>query len=69
MPTYKGVCRENATLRAAACTEEDGGGFENLASFDGDMFLQKISVVFFNNTSRREEIVQELSFIPYVDLL
>jgi len=62
------VCVEKLTLRAAACTEVDGGGFENLASFDGDMYLQKISVVFFNNKSRHGEIVQELSFIPYVDL-
>jgi hypothetical protein len=69
MTTYKGVCREIVTLRAAACIEVDGGGFENLASFDGDMYLQKISVVLFNNKSRHGEIVQELSFIPYMDLV
>lgn len=69
MSAYKGVCRETVTLRAAVCTEVDGGGFENLASFDGDMYLQKISFVFFNNKSRHGEIEQELSFIPYVDLV
>ena len=45
------VCVEKLSLRAAACSEVDGGGFENLASFDGDMYLQKISVVFFNYES------------------
>jgi len=44
---YKGVCRETVSLRVAARSEVDGGSFENLASFDGDMYLQKISVVFF----------------------
>ena len=67
MSTYKGVCRETVTLRAAACSEVDGGGFKNLASFDGDMYLQKISFVFLNNKSQHGEVVQELSFIPYMD--
>jgi hypothetical protein len=69
MSTYKGVCREIVSLHAAACSEVDGGGFENLASFDGDMYLQKIRVVFFNNKSQLGEFVQGLSFIPYMDFV
>jgi hypothetical protein len=63
------MCRETVSLRAASCSEVDGGGFENLASFNGDMYLQKVSVVFFNNKSQHGEVVQELSFIPYMDFL
>ena len=64
---YKGVCRETVSLRVAARSEVDGGSFENLASFDGDMYLQKICVVFFDNKSQHGEIVQEPRFISYMD--
>jgi hypothetical protein len=69
LSTYKGVCRETVSLRASACIEVDGGGFENIASFDGDMYLQKLSVLFMNNKSRPGEVVQEFSFIPYMDFV
>jgi hypothetical protein len=68
MSTYKGVCRETVSLRVVACSEVDVAGFENLASFDGDMYLQNISVVLSNNKSQDGEVVQELGFIPYMDL-
>jgi len=68
MSTYKGVCRETVSLRAAACREVDEGGFENLASFDGDMYLQKISVLFFLIINHNVEKLCRTEFHPVYGL-
>jgi hypothetical protein len=70
MPTYKGVCQETILLRPASCIEVDGGGFENLSSFDSDMYFPTSKRrIFLNNKSLHGEVVQLLSFIPYMDFV